>query len=779
MADDDIIVGSAAVELVPTAKGWIAKAKAQILPQAEELGRAIGDAISDAISDEVRTALTEGLAGSDTVAKEKGRQSGRDFGGEFGQQAHARIQAALKALPKADVDVDSTEAEIKLAELRAEMEAISDLRIGTDIDAGDALAEMGRLQAELEMLAANDIDIDVRVDTGRAIAELAAFRAFAQTAGGGGVDLGDVAGSAPAVATNLSKAAGSMGKLVAGGIVLSTVIGPIAGAAGGIAAALAAPLGAATIGGALFGGLGMAAVGRVEAIATEIETAKTRAQELTDQAEKLAERAGKATTDASRQSLIAQRDEILKERKALADDAKKLEASLSDGARAYLAAKEGLGDAFGEFLAGPAGDSILNTFADGLDVLAELLPEVEPLIVAVGDALQDALADVDADGFGDWIDKLAELAGPTIDDLVSILGDLGGAIDAVLTSGSDTGESALSGLADAAERLNEYLSSAEGQKELQEFFEWLATDGKDAGEALWDLAGAMTDWFIAVEPLGSALLDVTSSMSELIGVTTELLSVQWNVFSGDLGGALETVRSMGEEAAGSMTGLANVIRGAFRMTFLVIGELFDMMGRLFEVLGNVPGFGWAEEAADMMRGAARQARSVASGLEAIPRNTDPKITLKGHDAALAGINTVRDGLVRLSSGVDVPVRIKMQGVIPNLNDIYAPGKAAGGPVYGPGTGTSDEVLTRLSNGEHVLTAAEVRAAGGHDAIIAMRRAMLSGGLEPATTLVGAGGPSMSPSAIRGAVEQGTRAGMDGARVAVAPDGSLRIRMMGG
>src|SRR5699024_10143459 len=54
------------------------------------------------------------------------------------------------------------------------------------------------------------------------------------------------------------------------------------------------------------------------------------------------------------------------------------------------------------------------------------------------------------------------------------------------------------------------------------------------------------------------------------------------------------------------------------------------------------------------------------------------------------------------------------------------GFATGGPVYGPGTGTSDSIPALLSNGEHVITAKEVAQAGGQDAIYRMREAIRSG-----------------------------------------------------
>lgn len=56
------------------------------------------------------------------------------------------------------------------------------------------------------------------------------------------------------------------------------------------------------------------------------------------------------------------------------------------------------------------------------------------------------------------------------------------------------------------------------------------------------------------------------------------------------------------------------------------------------------------------------------------------------------------------------------------------GFAVGGAVRGPGTPTSDSILARLSNDEHVWTAREVRALGGHDAMYSLRRAVLDGTL---------------------------------------------------
>jgi hypothetical protein len=57
-------------------------------------------------------------------------------------------------------------------------------------------------------------------------------------------------------------------------------------------------------------------------------------------------------------------------------------------------------------------------------------------------------------------------------------------------------------------------------------------------------------------------------------------------------------------------------------------------------------------------------------------------------------------------------------------------KADGGAIHGPGTGTSDSIPARLSNNEHVWTAEEVDAAGGHGVVEAMRAQVLKNPRRP-------------------------------------------------
>lgn len=68
-------------------------------------------------------------------------------------------------------------------------------------------------------------------------------------------------------------------------------------------------------------------------------------------------------------------------------------------------------------------------------------------------------------------------------------------------------------------------------------------------------------------------------------------------------------------------------------------------------------------------------------------------------------------------------------------------RASGGPIFGPGGPRDDKVPVWASNGEHMLTASEVDAAGGHGAVYRLRRALLDGTLQLAD-----GGPVTVPDA---------------------------------
>ena len=89
------------------------------------------------------------------------------------------------------------------------------------------------------------------------------------------------------------------------------------------------------------------------------------------------------------------------------------------------------------------------------------------------------------------------------------------------------------------------------------------------------------------------------------------------------------------------------------------------------------------------------------------------------DTALAKITAVKAALSNLPASATVTEKLRAA---------YAAsqGRATGGAIAGPGTGTSDSIPALLSNGEHVLTADDVQKAGGQTGVYRMRAAIQSG-----------------------------------------------------
>lgn len=149
---------------------------------------------------------------------------------------------------------------------------------------------------------------------------------------------------------------------------------------------------------------------------------------------------------------------------------------------------------------------------------------------------------------------------------------------------------------------------------------------------------------------------------------------------------------------------------------------------------------------------AHQFRDAKHDAQGFAQNWAANVSAPGAAAAGKQIRTLKQELTSMKTNWNVTIRQNFQ----TFGKPYSPagvasgnvgGLAAGGPVYGPGTTTSDSVPMMLSRGEHVWTAAEVQAAGGQDAVARMRSSVLASrtvGPDPA--------PRMMPAAVgRGTV----------------------------
>lgn len=180
-----VTVGAVYVDVLPSARGFIAEFLAEVLPEADRAGRELGERIGKEAGKAAAGAIGEGI--EDGVRRSRpeaaAARKGRDSGSEFAKAFRAMVQAALSKLPDIEVNADTSRAHARLQEVRENMAALRDLDIGVDLSIADALEGIRRLQAELAAIQ-NDVTIDVEahVQAAQAIKDLEALKAFIENA---------------------------------------------------------------------------------------------------------------------------------------------------------------------------------------------------------------------------------------------------------------------------------------------------------------------------------------------------------------------------------------------------------------------------------------------------------------------------------------------------------------------------------------------------------------------------------------------------------------------
>lgn len=170
--------GRAYIEVAPSLKGFRRSTEADLNKELAGAGEKAGHQLGENIGKSAEQAV-----------RGSGRKSADQFAGEFDKQVRTRITAALKALPDAKINADSTDAQKKIAGLRADLIKLSDKKIGIDVDASQATAEIDRIRQEMAAIDGSTLNIDAKVDTAAAIAELDRLKATTDKVDGTNVQI--------------------------------------------------------------------------------------------------------------------------------------------------------------------------------------------------------------------------------------------------------------------------------------------------------------------------------------------------------------------------------------------------------------------------------------------------------------------------------------------------------------------------------------------------------------------------------------------------------------
>lgn len=256
---------------------------------------------------------------------------------------------------------------------------------------------------------------------------------------------------------------------------------------------------------------------------------------------------------------------------------------------------------------------------------------------------------------------------------------------------------------------------------------------------VWSIAQGILNVVMSANPIGLVVIAVAALVAGIIYAYKHS-----EKFRAILQGAFEGIRKAAQTFAPLVKAAIDVVVGAFKFWWTYIAQ--PILKGFWEALK----FAWDQ--------ATKFGQIVSAGFNAIkePAKTAIKFVVSTFltmvDSILRGaakafgwvpdlgpklksaateFGKFRDSVNAKLAGItdqQINFTIKYSSTGVNLTTPSSVGRRAmGGAIHGPGSGTSDTAgLFALSNGEHVWTAAEVSAAGGHGAMEAMRKSVLSG-----------------------------------------------------
>lgn len=323
----------------------------------------------------------------------------------------------------------------------------------------------------------------------------------------------------------------------------------------------------------------------------------------------------------------------------------------------------------------PALEPLATAFADFLEAIAPVLPFIANNLSKVIESLAPALSRV-FDALGPVIQLFTEQMAPVIEDLAPVLADVAGIL----------GQALADAITDIAPVLPDLVAS------FADFLRAIIPLLPELARMAATVIPSLVEVLVEVAPL---VIDMIDAFTLLVDLTLPAVSAALEGFglfwSDQFQSLADVVRLFGEIWTNTFDGVGIVVDFVTDTVFPKIGE----------ALNSVKGF-------------------FADAVEAIG-NTWSGLMDKAAIPVNFVIETVwNNGLLKAWGSIDN----LLGGVLPDASPLATiPRRATGGPIgfaHGPGNGTKDDILTWMSNGEHVVTAAEVLAAGGQNVLFAIR-----------------------------------------------------------
>jgi TP901 family phage tail tape measure protein len=421
----------------------------------------------------------------------------------------------------------------------------------------------------------------------------------------------------------------------------------------------------------------------------------------------------------------------------------------AEGVEGVDAAFAGLSETFDDMkgAADRALDSDINTWADrnigGILGLSTATGKAEDAFTQFGSALATIYASNPEEAERRFAAAMEE-TGRTREELLGLMGPYADALAAADVQQELAGTSA-SGLAGGMDEVA--AATTEADEELKNWLE--------------DVAAADAS-FVSAFDAYDTLVQKNKDVAQATADATESSEDSWETFYDGFSISTEEYRAeLQRQVDAQSSWEQNLLLLSGRASQGVIDELYSMGAEGAPLVAQLVNA--SDEELARMEELFGQRSATATGAFATTLNTAAPVIAAA--SAQLGSGAAAEIAAKLAAGTSTVEQImaeynlEIEGVVPTVDvntssamsklatlretlravpgwggatagvgTIFAPGYAEGGEVRGPGTSTSDSILARLSNQEHVWTAAEVRGAGGHGAVANMRAAARVGAL---------------------------------------------------
>jgi hypothetical protein len=240
---------------------------------------------------------------------------------------------------------------------------------------------------------------------------------------------------------------------------------------------------------------------------------------------------------------------------------------------------------------------------------------------------------------------------------------------------------------------------------------------KGAAAAAQDAADSTKDWSDALNGLNSPALDAREAARAFeAAVDDATAAVKEN------GTTLDINTSKGRANQSALDGVAKAAISQISALQANGASQGALQGQLSKSRARL------EETARKFGMSKAEAKAYADQVLKIPASKSTSFSTPGLDTATSKANSLYAAISRITGKtVYINVVERQAGTSgASIRGGQVKDAATGGAIYGPGTGTSDSIPARLSNGEHVWTAKEVQKLGGQGAMYALRAQVRQG-----------------------------------------------------